>query len=133
MEVKENEKRKTNVRTPRSNKQQTWLGIIYLMATSHINDSLVCVSVYDGWNRLSIVNKEIKEVVLMKCQNCGKEHQQTDSNCCWIECNCDKTICGMCGYAGEEWLVCLDGNEEDVYWCCRKCPECGLEGCRLCI
>ncbi len=69
----------------------------------------------------------------IKCQGCGKEHTKTESNCCWISCTCGKTICGMCGYADEEWEDCSTGSDEDGYWCTRECPDCGLQGCAMCI
>lgn len=69
----------------------------------------------------------------MNCQNCSAEHNESLENCCWINCTCGKEICGRCGYAKEKWKDCSEGNDEDQYWCCRKCPECGLRGCGMCI
>ena len=69
----------------------------------------------------------------INCKNCGKEHEETTRNCCWILCECGRTICGQCGYADGEWVDCSDSNDEDNYWCCRECPECGLQGCGMCI
>lgn len=70
---------------------------------------------------------------MIKCKNCGKEHHRITSNCCWIDCQCGRQICGNCGYADEKWFDCSNNNNEDQYWCCQECPECGLIGCAMCI
>jgi hypothetical protein len=70
---------------------------------------------------------------IIKCENCQREHKKITENCCWINCGCNKQICGQCGYAGQDWIDCDDGDEEDQYWCCKQCPKCNLKGCGMCI
>jgi len=72
---------------------------------------------------------------MIKCNHCGKEHPKTISNCCWITCSCGRTICGQCGYAEEKWIDIgdPDSNPDDNCWCCNECPECGLQGCGMCV
>jgi len=72
-------------------------------------------------------------MTLIKCKNCNREHPESTSNCCWISCECGKTICGQCDYAGENWTDVSSGDDEDQYWCCKGCPDCGLSGCAMCI
>jgi len=69
----------------------------------------------------------------IKCLTCGREHDETTCNCCWIDCECGAVICGSCGSAN---LVDMDMDEDDdeaQYWCCRECGDCGLTGCAMCI
>lgn len=72
---------------------------------------------------------------MVQCPKCGKEYRKRDENCCWINCECGISICGMCGSTN---LVSIheEGDEEsdeDQYWCCFKCDDCGLVGCGMCI
>ncbi|MCP4648747.1 MAG: hypothetical protein GY853_01525 [PVC group bacterium] len=67
----------------------------------------------------------------MKCNNCGRLHNKQTSNCCWIECACGASICGKCGSVN---IMEMDSkNDEEQYWCCLQCTDCGLEGCEMCI
>lgn len=67
----------------------------------------------------------------IKCSKCGKEHNETTSSCCWINCECDNQICGRCGSAN---IRVMDPEDDDAqYWCCKQCEDCGLEGCAMCI
>ncbi len=69
----------------------------------------------------------------MKCKVCGKEHEQTDSNCCWISCDCGSQICGMCGSSNIAEMDMPEDDDEAQYWCCQACDDCGLTGCAMCI
>lgn len=72
----------------------------------------------------------------IKCSNCGKEHDETLSNCCWIDCECGKEICGRCGSYDLEYDRDRDDNDDDDdsnYWCNKVCSDCGLIGCGMCI
>ena len=78
----------------------------------------------------------MKNLTIMKCSKCGMEHQQTDSNCCWIHCSCGAEICGMCGSTNLGNLI-ADGlikeDDETGFWCCTYCKDCKLEGCGMCV
>ena len=69
----------------------------------------------------------------IKCQNCGQQHKQTLSNCCWIDCDCGSKICGQCGSLNIQSMNIEEYCEDDEYWCCLECGDCGLQGCALCI
>jgi len=73
------------------------------------------------------------EIGTMKCQVCGKDHQKSTSNCCWINCSCRHSICGQCGSANLHEMEMSEDDDEAQYWCCLKCGDCGLEGCAMCI
>jgi len=68
----------------------------------------------------------------IKCFKCGKEHNETLENCCWIYCSCGEKICGQCG-SGNIGDIAIDNDDEDQYWCCEQCNDCGLEDCTMCI
>jgi len=66
------------------------------------------------------------------CQSRGRKHDESLSNCCWIECKCGKKICGRCGSSE---IVSMP--DEKIYeftpdWCHLECADCGLEGCGQC-
>ena len=69
----------------------------------------------------------------IKCQNCGQEHEQTLSNCCWIDCDCETRICGKCVSSNLKRMDVDENYEENKYWCCLECSDCGLQGCAMCI
>lgn len=71
----------------------------------------------------------------IKCKNCGKEHAETLANCCWINCECGKEICGQCGGTNIVKKQNIDDSPDgdDQYWCCMECADCGLVGCAMCI
>lgn len=72
----------------------------------------------------------------MKCKKCGREHLQSDSNCCWISCGCGESICGVCGSSSlvhDDSTNPEDENGDDQYWCCQMCSDCGLVGCGMCV
>lgn len=72
----------------------------------------------------------------IKCSKCGEEHEQSLSNCCWIECKCKKSICGRCGSTNiihDDNTTPEDDDSDDKYWCCKKCGDCGLRGCAMCV
>lgn len=72
--------------------------------------------------------------LIMKCCNCNKKHIQSHSNCCWVTCTCGVTICGRCGSDNIEEDETINREEDDnQYWCCRKCFDCGLVGCGMCV
>ena len=64
--------------------------------------------------------------ITIKCQNCGKEHQSTTCNCCWVYCDCDKQICGRCGSTNLQDMKMSPEDDEAQYWCCTECGDCGL-------
>ena len=67
------------------------------------------------------------------CSICGKKHNETLANCCWINCACDSTICGQCGSTNLSQIEVNEDDDEAQYWCCQQCDDCGLEGCAMCI
>ena len=73
----------------------------------------------------------------IKCKECGEEHEESVSNCCWISCKCGNTICGKCGsnniIAIDETELDLSDGSDDNYWCCKRCASCGLNGCGMCV
>ena len=70
---------------------------------------------------------------MIKCKKCGKEHTESSSNCCWIDCDCGVKICGMCG-GTDIGNMDMDPDDDDAkYWCCSQCQDCGLIGCAMCI
>jgi hypothetical protein len=69
----------------------------------------------------------------INCKVCGKEHEQTTCNCCWIDCDCGSSICGQCGSTNLVEMEMDPEDDEAQYWCCKKCEDCGLEGCGWCI
>jgi len=68
-----------------------------------------------------------------KCNNCGKQHEETTANCCWIYCACGEKICGKCGSSNINEMTMPEDDDEAQYWCCLQCEDCGLEGCAMCI
>ena len=73
---------------------------------------------------------------MIKCQNCGKEHEKSTANCCWIDCDCGEKICGNCGSTNLGDMIedgILGKDDETDYWCCTYCKDCGLQGCAMCI
>lgn len=72
----------------------------------------------------------------MKCSKCGKKHEQSLSNCCWVACECGVRICGRCGSTNiihNEDTEPNDPDGDDQYWCCKICGDCGLSGCGMCV
>jgi hypothetical protein len=72
----------------------------------------------------------------MKCKNCGGENEESLSNCCWVDCECGKKICGKCGSTNiihDEATNPDDEDGDDKYWCCLVCGNCGLGGCAMCV
>jgi len=71
--------------------------------------------------------------VKIYCSKCGREHDESRSNCCWLVCKCGATICGGCGSTNIVRMDPLPNDEERQYWCCKECADCGLQGCAMCI
>lgn len=69
----------------------------------------------------------------VKCCECGREHEESLSNCCWIHCECGAEICGRCGKNEISVMKMPKDDDEAQYWCCKQCDNCGLEGCAMCI
>ena len=70
---------------------------------------------------------------IIKCCKCGKMHEKTTCNCCWIDCECGTKICGNCGSDNIGSIKMSDDDEDAQYWCCNQCNDCGLRGCAMCI
>ena len=70
---------------------------------------------------------------MITCKHCGKQHQKTTRNCCWISCDCGKEICGGCGSLNIRAMDPMPDDDEARYWCCKECGDCGLTGCAMCI
>jgi len=73
----------------------------------------------------------------IRCSNCNKKQPSSHSNCCWINCECGKTICGGCGSTDigniPEDELDLSDTGDDQYWCCEECKSCGMQGCAMCV
>ncbi len=90
------------------------------------------------------MDKETKAKIIIaldeekiRCEKCERIHQQSLSNCCWIPCQCGEEICGQCGSTNigsiDEDDLDLSEGSDDNYWCCKKCNDCGLNGCGMCV
>ena len=68
------------------------------------------------------------------CSKCGKQHDRTTCNCCWIDCVCGTKICGGCGSDNiVEMDIDREADDDAQYWCCLECSDCGLQGCGYCV
>ena len=70
---------------------------------------------------------------MITCKKCGKEHNKSTCNCCWIYCDCGARICGGCGSENISDMEPYPDDDEAQYWCCTSCKDCGLTGCAMCI
>jgi len=70
---------------------------------------------------------------IVEC-DCGELHELDPNGmtlCCWIHCDCGKTICKNCGSTKIEDMY--DVTDEDFLWCNRTCLSCDIVGCGECV